>query len=145
MLFFLYDYLLVTWFLWEIFFVVGNCLLIMQCKERRQDIGRGAHEALKTTSSKFSFLLFCKFSLSLSLFFSLSCCVHQPHESESPILHFAKFSFPFFSVFCVQEPKELDSIDIPHGSLNTYRRLGQRRSPPPTQWLDYLPKRTSFF
>jgi hypothetical protein len=44
-----------------------------------------------------------------------------------------------------REPKELDSIDIPHGSLNTYRRLGQRRSPPPTQWLDYLPKRTSFF
>jgi hypothetical protein len=69
MLFFLYDYFLVTRFLWEIFFVVGNCLLIMQCKERRQDIGRGAHEALKTTSSKFSFLLFCKFSLSLSLSF----------------------------------------------------------------------------
>jgi hypothetical protein len=64
MLFFLYDYLLVTQFLWEIFFVVGNCLLIMQCKERRQDIGRGAHEALKTTSSKFSFWLFAN-SLSL--------------------------------------------------------------------------------
>jgi hypothetical protein len=118
-------------------------LLIMQCKERRQDIRRGAHEALKTTSSKFSFLLFCKFSLSLSL--SLSSSLHQPHESESPILHFAKFSFPFFGCFVMQEPKELDSIDIPHGSLNTYRRLGQRRSPPPTQWLDYLPKRTSFF
>ncbi|CAM6062363.1 unnamed protein product [Sphagnum tenellum] len=44
-----------------------------------------------------------------------------------------------------REPKEMDSVDMPHGSINTYRRLDQRRSPPPTQWLDYLPKHTYFF